>query len=529
MPVYQHAFFERTADRFPGAPAVDDHGRATTYAELDGRANRIAHLLRGLPCSPNDRVIVFTEKTADQYAAVLGALKAGACWVPFSNAFPAARQQSLTETLRPIAIIADTTTRDAALTLAAEAEETPAVLVLGASDGADTGVLTESDLAAQPDTRPDMGTLTSDDLAYIIFTSGSTGTPKGVMVRHRNTARFLDHCHGFFDIDPGARFAHFSELTFDPSVFDLFYAWAVGGTVVPANRRSYRVNPAQFLVKERINVLFCVPTVIAMIEEAERLGDPALANVQHLLLTGEPVPSALVKRWYDAYPDCTVYNMYGTTETAIVSHWYAIPRTIDGQRPIPLGWPLPDMRVQLLDGDRPVDSGAIGESVVAGPQVSPGYWDNPYLTERSFGPDPIDPQAPVTVYRTGDLLRRTPDGLYHYVGRQDTQLKVRGHRVDLGEIEHVLAHCDGVRDAVVVAVQGSTAADTRLIAFVREAGESDLDKLRQSAGETLPNYMVPSLFLPMLGDFPRNNNGKIDRIALGRLARDAFTNEVSYG
>lgn len=525
MTSFLHSFFERTVDRMSKAVAVDDDGCCTSYGDLETQANRIANLLIGLGCEPNERVVVFAEKGARQYAGVLGTLKAEGCWVPFNAAFPLQRQAYLLDVLAPRAIIADATTFEAALAArSANGADIPVIVQGMTVDVDDTGIYDQSAIDTYPDTRPSGGNLSPDDLAYIIFTSGSTGTPKGVMVRHRNVATFLDLCSGFFDIPAGARFAHFSELTFDPSVFDLFHAWATGGTVVPLNRRRHRVNPGAFLRDRNINVLFCVPTLIASIAEAEQLTDPTLDCVTHLLLTGEVTPPALVRKWYDAHPQSTVYNMYGTTETAIVSHWYKIPHDIDGRSPVPVGYVLPDMRVRLLDNDgHEVPLGVAGESVVSGPQVSAGYWANPYLTSRVFTADPEQPSAPVTVYHTGDVLRCDRDGLYVYVGRKDTQMKLRGHRVELGEVENILMRCQGVREAAVIVVSASErAVDKRLVAFVRLDEDKDVGVLRHDAGEMLPDFMVPTAILPVLKDFPRNMNGKIDRQVLSRLAADSL-------
>ena len=526
----QHGFFERSADRLPGTIAVDDHGTLVTYADLEARANRIAHALAGFGCGPNQRVIVFTAKHADQYAGLLGILKAGGCWVPFSNAFPAERRRALTVSLEPCAVIVDSGTRDAALAMRTASGLDFPVLLLDGEDDRAAQVHGAAALAAQPSTRPVCADATGDDLAYIIFTSGSTGTPKGVMVRHRNTAHFLERCPGLFDIPPGRRFAHFSDLTFDPSIFDLFHGWATGGTVVPFNRRKYRIDPGLFLREQAIDVLFCVPTAIATLAESGQIGRPEFASVRHLLLTGEPVPPTLVRKWYDAYPNAALFNMYGTTETAIVSHCYPIPADLDITQPIPVGYPIDGMRVRLMNGDEPSAPGTPGESVVSGPQLSPGYWDNAYQTTATFVADPADPRVPQIVYRTGDRLRSDATGLHHFVGRVDDQIKVRGHRVEPGEIEQALIRCALVRDAATVAVTpGGRATDMRLVAFVRlEAGGDAASVQREVAGH-LPAYMVPSATLPVLQDFPRNANGKIDRAALTRLALDYFDKENRYG
>ena len=519
--IYQQDFFERSAEAQAEAIAVDDHGTTLTYGALEARANRLAHLLRDLGSGPNQRVCVFTGKNANMYAAVLAALKSGGCWVPLSEAYPHDRLKYLLEVLAPKAVVVEVGT----LAAAKEARDAlgldlPLVLLGEGGEGAEFG---EADIARQSDSRPDRTGVSPDDLAYIIFTSGSTGTPKGVMVLHRNTAQFLSLCPDHFAIEPGARFAHFSDLTFDPSVFDLFHCWARGGALVPFNRRQYRINPGLFLREQQVNVLFTVPSVIASLADSGQIGDPALACLRHLLLTGEALPPRLLRQWYDAYPESRIYNMYGTTETAIISHCYQIPADYDPETPVPLGRPLAGTRVMLMEGDRLVAPGEVGESVVYGSQLSPGYWANSFQTDAAFVANPLKPALPQKVYRTGDLLREAEDGLHYYVGRADSQLKVRGHRVELGEIENALMQLDGVRDAAVAAVSLSGGGyDNRLVAFVRGEFGGDTESLNRHLAARLPAYMVPSRIVPVLEDMPRSPNGKIDRKALQRLASDAL-------
>ncbi len=525
--VYQQDFFERSAEARPDAVAVDDHGATLSYGALEARANRLGHLLRDLGSGPNQRVCVFTGKNANMYAAVLGTLKSGGCWVPLSEAYPQDRLKFLLEVLAPKALVVEAGTLEAAKAARDALGADIPLLLLGEDGqggaGADLG---EAEVARQSDSRPARADCSPDDLAYIIFTSGSTGTPKGVMVLHRNTAQFLALCPDLFDIEPGARFAHFSDLTFDPSVFDLFHCWARGGALVPFNRRQYRINPGLFIREQQVNVLFTVPSVIASLADSGQLGDPALAGLRHLLLTGEALPPRLLRLWYDAYPESRIYNMYGTTETAIISHCHRIPSDYDPATPVPLGRPLPGTRIMLLDGERPVATGEIGESVVYGSQLSPGYWANAFQTDAAFVANPLEPSLPQKVYRTGDLLREGDDGLHYYVGRADSQLKVRGHRVELGEIENALMQLDGVRDAAVAAVSLSGGGyDNRLVAFVRGDFGGETDALNRHLSDRLPSYMVPSRIVPVLEDMPRSPNGKIDRQALQRLAADALAGQ----
>ena len=461
---------------------------------------------------------MFTAKNVHAYAAVLGALKAGACWVPLNTAFPQERLRHLLTVLQPLAIIADESTIATTRTALEQMPAASPLILLGSNDARGSATFDQRAVDAQSRERPSLRDLTAEDLAYIIFTSGSTGVPKGVMVRHRNTSEFLSLCRSFFDIAPGSRFAHFSDLTFDPSIFDMFHCWQTRGTLVPANRRAYRIDPARFLIDQRINVLFAVPTMLASVRDSGQLQNAALASVRHLLLTGEPAPPQLVRDWYAAHPETTIYNMYGPTETSIVSHWCRIPRALPRQDSVPVGTPLPGMRVTLLDGDQPVASGGVGESFVCGSQVSAGYWADPLQTEKAFVSDPVGGNPHVKAYRTGDLLRQE-GGLYYYVGRVDSQVKVRGHRVELGEVENTLLANDAVRKAAVVFVE-RPGTPSCLVAFVDVDSDVSPAALRDYLVQRLPTYMVPGLIVPKAGDMPTGATGKIDRGALRTLAAE---------
>jgi D-alanine--poly(phosphoribitol) ligase subunit 1 len=523
----QHHAFEGTVDRSPDQSALDDGGRTLSYALLESRANRLAYTLRALGCGPSQRICLLTGKNASLYTAVLGTLKAGGCWVPLGTDWPPERVAALLASLRPVALVVDADHFPLALEVRRRLPAELWIVLLNATNGsADPRVADQTEIDRAPADRPAAVDLTPEDLAYIIFTSGSTGTPKGVMVRHRSTVHFLEQCRGFFPFEPALRFAHVSEITFDPSVFDLFHCWQSGGTVVPFNRRRYRVNPALFLKDAEVNVLFTVPGVIARIMQAGRLGDPCNRSVRHLLLTGEAVPPQLVRAWLDAHPATAIYNMYGTTETAIVSHWCRLPHDLPENGPVPVGRPLDGMRVLLLDGDQPVEAGEVGESVVCGAQLSAGYWDNPYQTNARFRPYPIDSSVPVTVYRTGDLLRMAADGLYYFIGRQDDQIKLRGHRVELGEVESCLLMHETISEAAAVVVRQDGSED-RLVVFVRGTSRSlDSTAVLIHLRERLPAYMIPSHIEVTSWELPRNPNGKNDRQALLSLAVTLLGSEL---
>ena len=504
--VYLQDFFERTALSQPDLIALDDSGATVTYGDLEVRANRIGHYLKAAGCKPNDRVCIFLGKNETAYAAVLGSLKSGACWVPLSDQHPNHRLEHILSSTEPKVVICESATLNRLEGLKEDLDLNFDILEL---DGK------EKSLANQPEVAPSRSGHSPDDLAYIIFTSGSTGEPKGVMVKHSNISLFLSLCYDLFPVEAGLRFAHHSELTFDPSLFDLFYCWGTGGTLVPFNKRSYRINPGKFVRENKINVWFSVPSALATIAQAGQVGDSDLACLKHILLTGEITPPNLARQWMDAYPKTKIYNVYGTTETAIISHFYALPKDIDSTQPIPIGNVLPGMRVMLMDGDVQVKNGEIGESVVTGTQVSPGYWRNVAENAARFVPNPLDPTLPQGVYRTGDLLMKRPDGLYEYKGRIDSQVKVRGHRVELNEVESAILPFPGIDEtAVLLNKDEERPEEAHLVGFLAAPENVNEDLLTAYLRERIPSYMVPSRFINKPSGLPKNSNQKIDKLAL---------------
>jgi acyl-coenzyme A synthetase/AMP-(fatty) acid ligase len=386
------------------------------------------------------------------------------------------------------------------------------IISLDETDKCSSGLLDIDDIQNQSSDAPDRINSSYNDLAYIIFTSGSTGTPKGVMVEHQNTSQFLSLCDEYFDISSKSRFSHFSDLTFDPSIFDMFHCWASAGTLVPFNQKKYKINPFLFFKEQDINVLFTVPGILLNISNSGQLNHKTMLSIKHLLLTGEAIPAKLISDWYKYNSDRAIYNMYGTTETAIVSHWYKFPVNFSASSVVPVGEVLPGTKVMLMQEGEEVKEGEVGESVVCGSQLSPGYWANKFLTSQSFSENPIDKELPQQFYWTGDLLRKNKSQIYYYIGRKDTQLKVRGHRIELGEVENTISLNTEVMETVVLAVKNDNAE--YLVAYVKFLGEKNESELLKFISSRLPSYMIPSKIIPIGDDFPRNANGKIDRSKL---------------
>ncbi|MFK0250328.1 Pls/PosA family non-ribosomal peptide synthetase [Amycolatopsis azurea] len=478
-----HHIFEVTADRVPAAVAVEVAGELLTYAELDTRANRLAHRLRALGIRQGSRVAILIDRSVHTYVCLLGIGKAGAVFVPIDPASPADRIAYIAEDARVDLIL---TTAD--LAVLAKNAARPVLELEGALNGC------RSD-------RPDLGEddlLDPDPSAYIIYTSGSSGRPKGVEVAHRSIRNFLDVVPELYDVRPDDRVYQGMTISFDFSIEEIWPTWAVGATLVagPTDSRRLGAELAEFLQDTRVTVLYCVPTLLATIPHD-------LPLVRSLLVGGEACPRQLVDRW--ASPGRRILNTYGPTEATVTATWCEL---LPG-RPVTIGVPVPTYSVVLLDDNRhPVLDGEIGEICIGGPGVAKGYVGRPELTADKFFRH-INGER---LYRTGDLGRWCDDGQIEYLGRADAEVKIRGHRVDLGEIESVLLAEPAV-SAAAAAMIAVTPGSPELVGYV--VSTSDMEdvlfwRLRESLRERVPAYMMPRFFM-RLPALPMMPSGKVDR------------------
>ncbi|RJL21417.1 non-ribosomal peptide synthetase, partial [Bailinhaonella thermotolerans] len=477
--------FEAAVARDPDAVALAHRGARLTYRELNARANRLAHYLLAHGAGPERRVALAMPKRPELIVAVLGTLKAGAAYVPVDPAYPAERVRTMLADSAP----------ELVLTTAALAWDLP---------GDRPPVrLDDLDLSAYPDSDPsdaDRGTpLLPAHPAYVIYTSGSTGRPKGVVVTHAGLPAFAAHEAGHFAAGPDSRVLQFASISFDASVLEWLLAFASGGTLVLPPEDVYGGEAlASFLDREGITHALITPAVLATLPPGP------LPGLRTLVVGGEATRPELVDRWS---PGRRMINAYGPTETTIVG---AMSGPLAPGGPIPIGRPVFNNRVYVLDAAlRPVPPGVVGELYVAGVSLARGYHDRPGLTAERFVACPYGPPGE-RMYRTGDLARWTADGELEYAGRADSQVKVRGFRVEPGEIEAVLARRPGVREVAVV-VREDRPGDRRLVAYV--AGEADPADLRAAAAESLPAHMVPSAVV-RLDRLPITGSGKLDRAAL---------------
>ncbi len=490
---YLSNFFEQTCLRYRNNIAVICGASQLTYLQLDRRANRLARLLLKRGLREGQTVGIYMDRSVNTYVALLAVLKAGGAFVPLDPSFPADR----------VAFIAEDANLKELLTTTAMREKT---------EGLPCRVLeldtAKSALATHPSTDPGIR-VSSTSLCYIIYTSGTTGRPKGVAISHANIANFLRVVPPVYGVKSNDRVYQGMSTAFDFSVEEIWPTWIAGATLVagPTDSRRLGHGLTEFLITHQITVLYCVPTLLATI-------DQDIPTVRTLLVGGEACPPDLVRRWYRSGRH--ILNTYGPTETTVTATWCELYP----DKPVTIGVPLPSYHVYILDEKlQPVEHGQSGEICIGGPGVALGYVNRPDLTKSKFISNPVasEQEAVPRLYRSGDLGRITPTGEIEYQGRIDTQVKIRGYRIELAEIESVIREDVIVENAVVNPLtQDGVVQD--LVAYVvllkGKSNDADLrERLYTSLRSRLPVYMVPS-YIEILDSFPLLAADKVNRAAL---------------
>ncbi|WP_345017459.1 amino acid adenylation domain-containing protein, partial [Streptomyces shaanxiensis] len=505
-----HEAFAEQAARTPDHTAVTCGDHRLTYAELDARANRLAHHLIGLGAGPDTLVGLSLERGIDLIPSLLGVLKSGAAYLPLDPANPDERLATILE--------------DAAAPILV----TQRSLVDRMSSFSGRLVVVDDDRAAIdacPSTVP-MVEGTPDDLIYVIYTSGSTGKPKGVGLSHANVLRLFSSSEQHYGFGADDVWPLFHSYAFDVSVWEMWGALLHGGTlvVVPAQVTRSPEEFLELLVEERATILCQTPTAFRSLTALAGEGDPRVDQLalRAVVFAGERLDLNELRPWTDrvGIERPALVNMYGITETTVHSTYHRITDE-DLAHPAlsPVGYPLADTAIHLLDArGHLVPVGVPGEIHVSGPAVSRGYLGRPELTAERFLPDPYGP-AGSRLYRSGDLALRRPDGSLESLGRIDKQVKIRGYRIELGEIETRLREHPAVRGAVVVARE-SQAGEKSLVAYV--VGDADAASLREHLAPVLPDYMVPAAYVA-IDAIPLTTNGKLDHRALPAPDQAAYT------
>ncbi|SFY30208.1 non-ribosomal peptide synthetase, partial [Pseudomonas sp. NFACC47-1] len=497
------ALFEAQVAHLPQAVAAVHGQRQVSYAQLNERANRLAHYLLGLGVQPDDCVAILLPRSIDLLVGQLAVLKCAAAYVPLDRNASLERQGFMLEDCRAKVL----------LTFSTEVapEGTPRVEL-------DTLTL------QGPIHNPALAQ-SSESIAYIMYTSGSTGQPKGVLVPHRAINRLVIN-NGYADFNAHDRIAFASNPAFDASTMDVWGALLNGGQVVVIDHETL-LEPARFaqvLVDTGVTVLF---VTTAIFNQYVQLIPEAIGGLRILLCGGERADAASFRRLLSLAPGLRLVHCYGPTETTTYATTLEVKAVAEHAQSVPIGGPISNTRVYVLDArQRLAPLGVVGEICIGGKGVAKGYLNRADLSAEKFIADPFSPEPGALLYRTGDLGRWLPEGNLECLGRNDDQVKVRGFRVELGEIEARLVACGGVKDAVVV-VRADEPGEKRLVAYLIAQPEVSLTvaALREQLSATLAEYMVPAAFV-LMPAFPLTLNGKVDRKALPVPAAEAYASQA---
>lgn len=486
------------AVKTPDAVAVSSENGEATYEEVDSQANALAHDLRSRGVADGDLVGICMERSVEMVVSLLAALKCGAAFVPFETDHPTDRLAHMLADIQPVVVLADCA----------------GVSRLGAHDVEvlliDSAYLDELDRA---DTLPVVD-LDRAQVACVLHTSGSTGLPKGVLSTHRGIVNNLLTMQKMYALAPDDCMLQHTSLGFDAAAWEIFWPLTVGARTHLARPGGQRDADylAQVIRDQRVGTFCVAPAMLKVMLDVP--GFTHCAHVRRAISIGEVLSPALQKKFFARMPHAQLHNLYGPSETSITVTAWTCERDDDTRRSVPIGRPMTNSEVYILDaGLEPVPIGVAGEIYIGGIGVSNGYHNRPDLTAERFLPHPFRAENGDRVYRTGDIARFGPDGVIEYIGRRDHQLKIRGVRVELGEIEAALDRLPLVRESVVVA-RADAEGEHRLIAYVAaDDGAGSPLELRRALENQLPSQFLPALIVP-LAEIPHGPNGKVDRAAL---------------
>jgi amino acid adenylation domain-containing protein/FkbH-like protein/non-ribosomal peptide synthase protein (TIGR01720 family) len=491
-----HKIIERQVLATPDAPALTFEGTTISYRELNRRANQLAHYLIQQGVGPNELVGVCAERSIEMVLALLATIKAGGAYMPLDPEYPTERLGLMLQDAKPRAVLTQSTLRG----------------VLAAHDIPTLYLDTEwAKVALEPDSNPDVPQKPTD-AAYVIYTSGSTGIPKGVVNIHEGIVNRLLWMQDAYRLTAADVVLQKTPYSFDVSVWEFFWAFMFGARLVVARPDGHR-DPAylaDLIAEAGVTTLHFVPSMLRVFLEAIKL--PRHSQLRQVFCSGEALTADLQNLFFAAC-DAELFNLYGPTEAAVdVTHWTC--RRNDARNFVPIGYPIANIQIHILDKKlKHAPVGIPGELHIGGIGAARGYLNRAELTAEKFVDDPFRHAPNARLYKTGDLARYLASGEVEYLGRIDHQVKIRGLRIELGEIEAALSEHPAVRDVAVVA-RGDDAGSKRLVAYLVAASPApEITALREYLKQTLPEYMVPSIFV-FLEKMPLTISGKIDRKAL---------------
>ena len=492
-----HQLFEMQVERSPNAVALLDQNRQITYLELNSRANQLAHYLRSQGVTSEVLVGICVERSIEAIVGILAILKAGGAYVPLDPEYPQERLQFILADIHVKVLL----TQDKLLN---SLPENQVCVVCLDTDWHSISLENQDNLN---------NITSSENLSYVIYTSGSTGTPKGVAVTHQAVNRLVLNTN-YVQLTPDDRIAQAANMAFDAATFEIWGALLNGAKVVIITK-SVLLSPQEFAANIRHHQISVLFLTTALFNQLASLVPQAFSSLRYLLFGGEAVDPTWVQEVLDKGAPQQLLHVYGPTENTTFSSWYLVEELPTTATTIPIGRPISNTQIYLLDQNlQSVPIGIPGELYLGGAGLARGYLNRPELTQEKFIPNPFSTDPHSHLYKTGDLVRYRRDGNIEFIGRIDNQVKIRGFRIELGEIEAVLTQHPSVQQTVVT-VREDNPGDKRLVGYVVPQPKQTVttDELRLFVKEKLPEYMVPSC-LVILDSLPLTPNGKVDRRAL---------------
>ncbi len=492
---------EETADRYGNHTALEEEGRRLSYSEYRALSRKIgASLIRLAGAENAGPVIVYLPKSIRALTCFMGAMYSGNPYAPVDAHIPMARLQKIVDSLRPAYIITDETLADNLKAL--ELGDTSVCLYGALASGDADDLLLEGVLSRVADIDP----------IYIMYTSGSTGTPKGVTIPHRGIIDYARWVVDTFHFDHQTVMANQAPFYFDNSTFDIYGSILCGGKLIltPEPLFMFPSKLPSFLLDNQVTAIFWVPTVMINVANSGALSECDLSALKNVSFCGEVMPNTQLNIWRKALPHCAFANLYGPTEITDVCCYYKVDRAFADFDPLPIGKACENMRVLVLtENNELAKPGEQGELCVLGSGVANGYWNAPELTAKAFVQNPLNRNYEERMYRTGDLAYWSVDGLLMFLGRGDSQIKIKGNRVELGEIETAAMCVEGVQNACAV----FDTKEREIVLFVETAGTLPLRRFNLELKKYIPQYMLPGRLVPLTA-LPHTANDKIDRVTL---------------
>ena len=491
-----HELFEAQVERTPAAVAVVANDRQLTYAELNERANQLARFLRRFGVGPDSLVGLCVDRSLEMIVGILGVLKAGAGYLPMDPSYPADRLAFMLQDANVFVLLTQSDLLDQ----------------LPPHNGPRLALDTDWDVIAKERKDNPAPWANPANLAYVIYTSGSTGKPKGVMIHHRGLVNYLTWATETYEVAAGCGAPVHSSFSFDLTITSLFAPLLVGRSIFLVADGIENLVEA-LLARENYSLVKITPAHLRALAELMP-ADQLRGRVRALVIGGEALHMESLAFWRTHAPLTRLINEYGPTETVVGCCVYEVTEEDADAGPVPIGTPVANSQLYVLDESaEPVEKGATGELYIGGDGVGLGYLNRKQLTDERFILDPFSRNRRGRLYRTGDLARFNDEGNLVYVGRIDNQVKVKGFRIELDEVEVILGQCAGVRDSAVVAREDAT-GEKRLIAYVVvDEAQGEIDEVRKTLKTKVPDYMVPTTFVKM-ESLPLTTNGKVDRQVL---------------